>query len=154
MKEHFLQKGRLVRAAICVLLVLTFTASASAQDGDAKLPSWDDGPEYWQLVEEWSCYESAGSRKNVLVKLTREVHKTRPNMLRGIISVAGSHQVALFRVEGFNRKWDFPFLPPGVKPKFKFVINPDGTGLYYDFSNVEEGEITTPQQTYWCEERS
>ena len=63
----------------------------------------------------------------------------------GQISVAGVTYFALFRITGFERRWDF-----GEEMKYAFIINPDGSGAYYDFSPVEEGETTKPSQLYDC----
>ena len=63
----------------------------------------------------------------------------------GQISVAGVTHRALFRITGFERRWDF-----GEEMKYAFIINPDGSGAYYDFSLLEEGETTKPSQLYDC----
>jgi hypothetical protein len=41
-----------------------------------------------------------------------------------------------FEVAGFNRRWDFG--PKSHPTQYAFVIKPDGTGLYYDFSTGDE----------------
>ena len=66
-------------------------------------------------------------------------------MVSGQVSVAGVTHSAFFDIYGLNRRWDF-----GKDLKYAFIINPDGSGAYYDFSPVEEGETTKPSQLYDC----
>ncbi len=65
----------------------------------------------------------------------------------GLVKVAGVEYAAMFMVEGFNREWVFG--PNGAD--YMFQIKPDGTGHYFDFSNVPSGENTTSSQTYECD---
>ena len=96
-------------------------------------------------VKTWRCFSKFDFDKNtVLVELTR-VTVAGETQGSGQISVAGVTHCALFRITGFERRWDF-----GEEMKYAFIINPDGSGAYYDFSPVEEGETTKPSQLYDC----
>ena len=53
---------------------------------------------------------------------------------------------ATHRREGLNRVWTWG---PNNND-FLFVIKPDGTGLYYDFSKVPVGETKKPEEVYKC----
>ena len=50
---------------------------------------------------------------------------------------------------GLNHRWDW-----GYGANYSFIIKPDGTGLYYDFSTVPEGETTTARDVYKCKKRN
>lgn len=55
--------------------------------------------------------------------------------------------------QGINRRWDWG---PGENDQsplggqFAFVLKPDDTGLYYDFSVVKTGETTKAADIYTC----
>ena len=61
------------------------------------------------------------------------------------VSVAGVDYAAVYYVQGIDRRWDF-----GDELKYTFVVRPDGSTLYYDFSRAEEGEEIPPKQTFFC----
>lgn len=44
--------------------------------------------------------------------------------------------------EGLNQRWDWG--------KYSFILKPDGTGSYYDFTFVKSGETTKPDSWYYC----
>lgn len=47
---------------------------------------------------------------------------------------------------GLEHRWDW-----GPKDNdFAFVIQSDGTGLYYDFTNVQRGQSTKASEVYKC----
>lgn len=54
-----------------------------------------------------------------------------------------------YRREGLERRWDWG--PNGSD--YTFVIVPDGTGLYYDFTTVKPGESTKAREVYKCHQR-
>jgi hypothetical protein len=51
-----------------------------------------------------------------------------------------------YQRHGLEHRWDWG--PGGGK--FAFVIDPDGSGRYYDFSSVPSGEKTKPKDIYKC----
>lgn len=63
----------------------------------------------------------------------------------GQVSVAGVTHPAVFYIEGLNRRWDF-----GKQMSYSLIIKPNGSGSYYDFSRVGEGEPTGPSQRFDC----
>ena len=65
------------------------------------------------------------------------------------VSVAGTSYSSEFRENGLNLRWDFGPDDEG-NYDYGFVIQPDGTGLYYDFSRSTDG-TANPSQTYKCE---
>ncbi len=50
---------------------------------------------------------------------------------------------------GLNHRWNWS----SDFGNYSIVIEPDGTGRYYDFTNVPEGESTTSKAIYKCTKR-
>ena len=94
------------------------------------------------VLETWVCHES-GSAPLFLFR-TEE----------GATVWAGSiRHKASFRVEGLDRRWDFPLeadarLADGSYP-YAFVIGPDWTGSYYSFS--ASTDTGTLRQMFRCQ---
>ena len=89
-------------------------------------------------VETWRCFAQSDFNKHtVLVELTR-VTAAGETQGSGQISVAGVTHHALFRITGFDRRWDF-----GKEMQYSFIITPNGSGAYYHFS-------TYPIQDFDC----
>jgi len=57
--------------------------------------------------------------------------------------------VTMYRRTGLEHRWDWG---PNLAD-YSFVIKTDGTGAYYDFTAVEKGESTKPNEIYKCYER-
>jgi len=53
-----------------------------------------------------------------------------------------------YQRKGINRRWDWG--PSGAE--YAFVLKPDGTGLFYDFSLAVEGESIKANEVYECRE--
>jgi len=83
-------------------------------------------------VETWECkdYAESGWNKIIVVATIDEDRTT------GSIEVAGTAQATIYHVEGFNRRWDFG-RKNGGGYSYSFLIKPDGTGLYYDFTQSD-----------------
>ena len=60
-----------------------------------------------------------------------------------------SGEPTLHERNGLDHRWDWG----SDSPNYSFVITPDGTGLYYDFSTVPKGEKTKPSAIYKCYQR-
>ena len=129
-----------------ISLVLIATAALAEDETAAEL----------RLVERWKCFSPIdyGKEKVLVEALRYEIPEEMAVPFKvGDIHVAGQEYRAIFAVEGFNRIWFFgpqESLEEDKTPVFKFLINPDGSGYYYDFSDVGEGEATTPSQTFKC----
>ena len=79
-------------------------------------------------TEKWQCFSRLDYSKNkALVELTRDG-------VVGSVSVAGTTQLASFKVAGFDRRWDFGLDDSTFQ--YAFIIEPDGSGQYYDFFDV------------------
>jgi hypothetical protein len=57
-------------------------------------------------------------------------------------------ELTLYQRNGIEHRWDW-----GPDANYTFVIKPDGTGLYYDFTNVEKGQSTKAKDVYKCYKR-
>ena len=98
----------------------------------AKAQSSEDSQAELEALETWRCFSRIDfSQRTVLFTLYRLKENEG-----GLVSVAGIIHRARFYVAGLERRWDFPsdaLLADGSYP-YSFIIKPDGTGLYYDFS--------------------
>ena len=94
-------------------------------------------------TETWCCSELFFVVDECLVRLTSQ--RERGLSGTGEVSVTGITHSATFRINGFERRWDF-----GEDYDFAFVIDPDGTGKYYDFSDSENARAR-PSYIYRCE---
>ena len=126
-----------MKKILLIIFVLAAVATFSVQAQEGK----DTATEIWR------CFDTTDYNKTtVLVRLTRV---TRYNVDLGIgeVSVAGVTYTAFFRVAGLNRRWNFD---SGEVGNYSFIIQPNGDGAYYDFSNVEVGGTTMPNQMFTC----
>ena len=116
----------------------------------AKAQSSEDSQAELEALETWRCFDSYEfnfyEEKTVLFTLYRLKEDEG-----GLVSVAGVIQKARFYIAGLDRRWDFPSdasLADGSY-LYSFIIKPDGTGLYYDFSTSILGR-TTASESYTC----
>ena len=107
--------------------------------------SWatDDEP---RMVEKWECRDYPPIREDVLITLWRE-----PGTSAGFgrLRFAGVFFFSSFSLDGLTLRWDWD-LDEGGRWDYTFMISPDGTGRYFDFSNVESGGSTTSSDLYSC----
>jgi TPR repeat protein len=90
--------------------------------------------------EMWRCFATSDyDRSATLFTLTREKIGSEEF---GEVAVAGVTHPAQFRVAGLQRRWDFGYYERRDAHPYAFVIKPDGTGLYYDFSTSSDGTAT------------
>ena len=55
----------------------------------------------------------------------------------------------IYEREGLEHTWRWA----GTNSNYAFVIQLDGTGLYYDFSGVSTGETSKAKEVYVCKQR-
>jgi hypothetical protein len=85
-------------------------------------------------VEIWECQESSfGNWNNILVVATADDGRRS-----GSIQVAGVTHHAQFQIEGFDRRWDFGSISDPFR--YAFVIQPNGSALYYDFGGESKAK--------------
>jgi hypothetical protein len=98
-----------------------------------------------EVTETWECQENSyGNWKTILVQA--QVLKGRTE---GKIHVAGVTHSTAFEVQGFNRRWDFGLSHEGTY-KFAFLVKPNGTASYYDFSLESKSE---PSMILHCRQK-
>ena len=90
--------------------------------------------------------ELTGEKAPVLVIAT-----VNPDGKTGTIKVADQEFQANYQVEGLDRTWRF-LTVDNQEYGYLFLISPDGTSAYYDHE-TSEGEVTGPDQLYFCLER-
>ena len=109
---------------ICLMFIALTAFGVQAQGGNTD--------------ETWRCFAPSDfNKKTILVELTR-VTVAGETQGFGQVSVAGVTHHALFRITGFDRRWDF-----GKEMQYSFIITPNGSGAYYHFS-------TYPIQDFDC----
>jgi hypothetical protein len=95
----------------------------------------------------WRCYKNLLSTK-VLVEVGRfsaqELH------MNGFILFDGGNigELISYKRAGLNHRWDWDKV--GDNYKYTFVIEPEGNGLYYDFSGTKNESSQKAKATYKC----
>lgn len=111
-------------------------------------PSFEEipGVQQWQCIssEDWTRHLRGElfTGKKVIVRLSRPAGE---EVGFGEITVADTTHPAFFAVEGVNLRWVF-----GKDSQYSFIVRPDGSAGYYDFSGAEEGEKRLASQSYGC----
>ena len=110
------------------------------------------------IIERWACLNALGRlallfedggyddipEEKVVVRLTRRSSKDDKSGF-GEVSITGITHRARFSVEGLDRRWDF-----GENGEYAFVINAQGGGAYYDFSDADAGEVVQSSLEFGC----
>jgi hypothetical protein len=97
----------------------------------------------------WYCRDYVYEERGVLLEFG---YFNDPKFAgRGFILYDGGYtgEFTLYQRTGVEHRWDWG--PNGTD--YSFVIQPSGTGLYYDFSNVSEGESIKARDAYKCYRR-
>ena len=164
--------ARLILAAIMCVLTLVLASCGGSGEGvtvgrvDTEQPLQPETPTEPMAPDAErkprACYALSDSRKKTpLISLTSGALGFE-NVALGSVIVSGVLKLAVVRVVGLNLRWDFgdlglvdALLSGGVWEEFKqhiqyaFVLEPDGTGLYYDFSTSDDG-TAKPSQIFQC----
>ena len=144
--KAFLMKEKRMKNSLLTLVALTVLAACGVQVQEAATSQLKNTTETWrcfgQLDYRLALLEGSFPEEKVAVRLSRVADEDHEF---GEVSVAGVIYWAHFRVVGINRRWDF-----GEEFKHAFVIEPNGSGAYYEFSNVEDGGKTKPSQHFNC----
>ena len=142
-----------MRRYVCVILGLAGLVAGC--DGDILHSHDTDGYRCLSFVdvgrgpvrETWQCYDRLERvRTRPLVILTRLGGLSDGY---GEVYVGAEVQPAAFRVQGIDRRWDFGCNERERTYPFSFVIEPDGSGLYYHFLRGER--TTSASDFYDCE---
>ena len=99
----------------------------------------------------WLCYAySDYDEKKLLLEVGTfgdpELNKS------GYILYDGGYtgELTYYQRNGLEHRWDWGGL---FGSTYSFVIKSDGTGLYYDFTNVKIGESTKARDVFRCRKR-
>ena len=113
-------------------MVLALVAGCMATDaGLGNSPIEDVGNEEHNTegIEQWGCGDYFdGCQFRCPVTLTANFH-TRT----GTVKFAGTTELAAFRIQGLERRWDW-WLGDDGSYNCAFVLSSDGRGRYYDFT--------------------
>ena len=130
-------------------LVLFLTGCAQMTKRDTIRTITLDGESYsenklGQFVS-WGCRDSV-HRGNILVEVGN-LHDTNFTALEGFVLYDGTDTGSrgTYLRQGLNLLWNW-----GYKGQYAFILEPDGTGLFYDFSNTKEGESKKADSVYKC----
>jgi len=90
----------------------------------------------------WSCKDFSYPSGTLI-----EVGFFPDSKMGGFILYDGGHtgEVTIHQRKGINHRWDW-----GPNGEFAFLIEPDGTGLFYDFSSTPKGTPTKADSVYKC----
>ena len=141
---------------IPILLIAMGSCATSKTTPPSATPS---GPRVLIIGDETISEEDAGgftswyckdfiSRDRIVIEVG--FFKDTPFDFLGFLLYDGGYtgEVAIYRRMGLEHRWDW-----GENAAYSFVLKTDGTGLYYDFSTVSEGESTNAKAVYKCYQR-
>jgi hypothetical protein len=92
------------------------------------LPALADDAPTAAPVEAWECTDVLGDWDKIIVEAYVGKGRTA-----GSIRVAGVIHKTVYRVAGFQRRWDFGAKSDGSY-SYAFIVDPDGSASYFDFS--------------------
>lgn len=113
------REGKAVKIVLGVLLASVLAATAAHAQAERK------------IIEQWECYDRSQyqfwksgltGKPPVLVRLKRLKIQ---GIESGEIEVSSTTQAAKFRIEGFDRQWNF-----GPTLQHSFFIEPNQSGTY------------------------
>ena len=97
--------------------------------------------------EIWKC--SDFGFYGALVSLTRQKIDGEDSGV-ATVSAAGNTQLAVFRIDGINLRWNFGGQNEKGFYKYSFIIEPNGDGFYFDIAFADEDGIATSSQQFSC----
>ena len=132
---------------VFILLPIIITLTSCIQ-ATRPITAWTiilDGEKYTEKSAgdfvSWSCVDYVNDYKTVIeVGITSSDYESAP----GFVLFDGTNKgiFADYMRDGINHRWNWG--------EYAFLIKPDGTGLYYDFSGVGAGESTTASDVFKC----
>lgn len=98
----------------------------------------------------WRCKDYFSGSSTLFEPTLFELGKFTNSALSGsgfVLHDGGnSGELTNYARAGINHRWDWG--PNGTE--FAFIIDPEGTGRFYDFSSVPSGERIKPSGMYKC----
>jgi len=100
-------------------------------------------------LETWRCFRLFdGNKATALFTLIRM--RIGDEDVIGEVSIAGATHLANFQVTGLDLRWDFGSNEGRGAYRYAFVIQPGGTGAYYDFETSDDGRAKL-RQIFECQ---
>ncbi len=145
-----------MRAKTLIMLIISFLL----QSCTTAPPSTNQGPRTIILngttfsedelgrITSWRCVDYIRGNQT----LVEVGYFSKPDYLGvGFILYDGSYSgtPTVYRREGINHRWDWG----ADNDDYAFIIKPDGTGTYIDFSSGSVGGRKTPDDIYKCYQR-
>ncbi len=155
-KSTFIGSALILFIAGCTTLESPSTESASSKSPKPEEPHSRtivlNGKKFSEeehgSFEIWECREYFDGNK-VLFEVGRFVNSGLSQY--GFILYDGSTSGDLTRYQrkGINKRWDWET----TGGRFLFVLKPDGTGHYYDFTSVADGERIKSTDIFRCSKK-
>jgi len=133
----------------CFLLFFSCTSVPVAGDRELSLGGYKISESDFGGTVRWYAIDNYNF-DDFVDKIRFQVGYFKENNLGFILYEDGTiGEEAFFSRDGLNLRWDWGSYERDGSDKFRysFVIEPDGTGLYYDFSTSKDG-IAKPRGIY------
>ena len=104
----------------------------------------------------WNCYDFGTynfKREAVLLEVGYYINTySDDNYKMGFLLYDGTNTgiSIMYSRQGLNHRWDWPAGESFEDGSYSFIMETDGTGLYYDFTIEKEGK---PKQIFTCKVR-
>lgn len=135
-----------------VLMTVPLVAETQEQESDKDKAEVEE--RLASCTYKWDCFDIADFQKET-VSVNLNAFKC-PEEDSGIGRVIlgghkGPKQLGSFNIDEFEYSLLFG---DGESENYLFIVEAEGSGLYYDFSDVEEGRSAKPSQIFACVDRS
>lgn len=97
--------------------------------------------------EIWECHDYF--KDKVLLEVGRFTTPDLSNYGFILYDGTASGDLTRYQRDGINKRWDWET----ESGRYSFIIKPNGTGLFYDFSNVPDGESTKAKDSFRCKKK-
>ena len=121
------KENKMSRFLIIPFLLFAFTTIANAE-----------------IVESWICQENSNGDWSEII-VAAKINKGRED---GVVEISGEKNIANFEIRSINKRWKF-----GPSYEYSFVIKPNGEAMYFDYSNVSQGDAVKPQMNLFCKQK-
>ena len=138
---------------VFVIAMLSYTACTTMDYSTGPRSIILDGEAYSETVTGkfvyWNCKDSVSSSSTLFDRTLVQPGFFTNSMFSGsgfiLYDGSNSGELTHYARKGINHRWDW-----GRGGGFAFIIEPDGTGLFYDFSSAQPGERRKHSSLYKC----
>ena len=151
-------KRTLIGSALVLFIAgCTTLESQSTEPASSKSPKHSrtinlNGKEFSEeehgSFEIWECREYIRGNK-VLFEVGRFVDSDLSQYGFILYDGSSSGDLTIYQRRGLNERWSWET----TGGSFSFIIKPDGIGLYYDFSDVPNGEKIKARDVFRCSKK-